>query len=434
MSGTLQRKVATRTLPMMETVNHASPLLSSQVEEDIPETKKQRLYEPGESSANTDPAYATIALPASDDDDANTNEDPVTYTRRCYWTLEEDAKLTVAFANTRKRKWGKEYVSDFDAIAALVPGRSKKQCFSRWADFLDPSIDRTHRRTCDWTVDEDTKLKDAIQRHGGKNWDAIAASVPGRTRMQCQNRWHSSLHPSINRMSGRRCKWTVDEDRELKTAVDRLGAKNKWHAIAALLTGRTRKQCWSRWRDVMDPVIDRTAPRMGRWTIDEDNKLKRAAEMHGDKNWDVIAALIPGRITRQCRDRWYNVLDKEAVVSLAPSFESALENEVTAVAAMLPTQTTNIQWRTSNGESAWYPSISADEGSIDRKTICRRIGWTVDDDKALKDAIEKHNGNGNGRKKWGAISSLVPNRSKEQCRNRWNHIREQALRVVKTCI
>jgi hypothetical protein len=177
----------------------------------------------------------------------------------------------------------------------------------------------------------------------------------------------------------------------------------------------------------MDHRINHTAPRTGRWTIDYDNKLKKAVEKYGGKNWDVIAALIPGRITRQCRDRWYNVLDtsvdrarriksaspdaEEAVLSPAASFESTPENEATAVAAMVPTQTTNIQWRTSNGESAWYPRISADdEGSIDRRTIYRRIEWTVDDDKALKDAIEKHNGN--GRKKWGEIASLVPNRKK----------------------
>jgi hypothetical protein len=168
----------------------------------------------------------------------------------------------------------------------------------------------------------------------------------------------------------------------------------------------------------MDHRINHTAPRTGRWTIDYDNKLKKAVEKYGGKNWDVIAALIPGRITRQCRDRWYNVLDtsvdrarriksaspdaEEAVLSPAASFESTPENEATAVAAMVPTQTTNIQWRTSNGESARYPSIPADdEGSIDRKTIYRRIEWTVDDDKALKDAIEKHNGN--GRKKWGQL-------------------------------
>jgi hypothetical protein len=30
-----------------------------------------------------------------------------------------------------------------------------------------------------WSEDKDIKLKDAVQRHGGKDWGAIAALVPG---------------------------------------------------------------------------------------------------------------------------------------------------------------------------------------------------------------------------------------------------------------
>jgi hypothetical protein len=37
------------------------------------------------------------------------------------------------------------------------------------------------------------KLKAAVQIHGGKNWDAVAALVPGRTRKQCQNRLRITL-------------------------------------------------------------------------------------------------------------------------------------------------------------------------------------------------------------------------------------------------
>jgi hypothetical protein len=44
------------------------------------------------------------------------------------WILEEDAKLTGAVANTSKMWWGKEYKTDWVAIAALIPGRTKRQC------------------------------------------------------------------------------------------------------------------------------------------------------------------------------------------------------------------------------------------------------------------------------------------------------------------
>jgi hypothetical protein len=46
---------------------------------------------------------------------------------------------------------------------------------------LDPSIDRTHARTGKLSTEEDDNLKDAVEIHDGKNWDAIAALVPGRT-------------------------------------------------------------------------------------------------------------------------------------------------------------------------------------------------------------------------------------------------------------
>jgi hypothetical protein len=36
--------------------------------------------------------------------------------------------------------------------------------------------------------DEDIKLKEAVLMYGGRNWAAIAAQVPGRTRKQCHNR------------------------------------------------------------------------------------------------------------------------------------------------------------------------------------------------------------------------------------------------------
>jgi hypothetical protein len=39
-------------------------------------------------------------------------------------------------------------------------------------------------------IDEDSTLKDAVEKHNGEDWAAIAALVPGRTKQQCLNRWH----------------------------------------------------------------------------------------------------------------------------------------------------------------------------------------------------------------------------------------------------
>jgi hypothetical protein len=87
-----------------------------------------------------------------------------------------------------------------------------------------------------WTEDEDSKLKGAVRTYGGKNWDAIAALVPGRTYAQCYNRWHDTLEPIIDRTTGRTGKWGEDEDIKLKDAIQMHGAKN-WKEIAVLVLG-----------------------------------------------------------------------------------------------------------------------------------------------------------------------------------------------------
>ena len=93
------------------------------------------------------------------------------------------------------------------AIAALVPGRTKKQCASRWNDFLKHNIERVPRRAgTEFTEEENLKLQHAVQMHDGvrgKDWVAIAPLLPGRTTKQCRNRWHHSLNPDIALKAGR---------------------------------------------------------------------------------------------------------------------------------------------------------------------------------------------------------------------------------------
>jgi hypothetical protein len=104
-----------------------------------------------------------------------------------------------------------------------------------------------------WTEDGDSKLKDTVQTHGGKNWGAIAALVPDRTKSQCSYRWHGTFVSKIDPTTARAGKWSEDEDSKLKDCV----------AIAALVAGRSILQCVSRWHNVMRPSNDRASGRTG---------------------------------------------------------------------------------------------------------------------------------------------------------------------------
>jgi hypothetical protein len=214
------------------------------------------------------------------------------------WTAVEDSKLKDAVVTYGGKNWA--------AIAALVPGRTRNQCGSRWRDFLNPSIDRANGK---WSEDEDSKLKDAVQTHGGKNWGLISALVPGRSRLQCTSRWHNTLDPSIDRESGRTGKWSEDEDIKLKNAVQTYDDSKNWNKISAVVPGRTSNQCKLRWRDALDPSIDLANGRTGSWRAVEDIKLKDAVGKHGGKNWGAISALVQGRTRRQCNKRWKKLME-----------------------------------------------------------------------------------------------------------------------------
>jgi hypothetical protein len=157
-------------------------------------------------------------------------------------------------------------------------------------------------------VDEDIKLKDAVQTHGGKKWDAIAALVPGRTRTQSRSRWVDVLDPNIDRTIGRTGTWSEDEDIKLNDAVQTHGGKNGGD-IAAVVPGRTKILCWCRWHRALVPDIGRASWRTGNWTSAEDIKLKDPVQTYGGKDWDAIAVLVPGRTRIQCRDRWKKHID-----------------------------------------------------------------------------------------------------------------------------
>jgi hypothetical protein len=168
---------------------------------------------------------------------------------------------------------------------------------------LKPSIDRANGRTGKWTAVEDIKLKDAVKTHGSKNWGAISALIPGRKEKQCSSRWHMTLKPSNDRASARKCSWTTVEDSKLKDAVKMHGYKD-WVAITALVPGRTKRQRSIRWHGVLKHSIDGANRRTGKWSEYEDSELKDAVQLHGGKDWDAIAALVPGRTEKQCSRRW----------------------------------------------------------------------------------------------------------------------------------
>jgi S-ribosylhomocysteine lyase LuxS involved in autoinducer biosynthesis len=298
MGGTLRRKNGIRTLPVPA---RAVPLLARaetpalpphpppQLEvEDLPPAKRARLQTRDSSSAAadgvttdspddtpTDPVTHAVSLPS-----AATSRAP-----RRNWKPEEDGKLTEAVNKHGKDCWA--------VVATLVPGRTNQQCRTRWVHTLDPANEKGK-----WTPEEDTKLAESVEKHG-KKWTPIAAMVPGRTSRQCRQRWTLTLDPA----NVKKGQWTPEEDAKLTVAVKKHG-KN-WAAAAAMVPGRTNQQCRTRWVQTLDPANEK-----GKWTPEQDAKLTAAVKRLG-KKWVAIAAMVPGRTNQHCRKRWVQTLDPD---------------------------------------------------------------------------------------------------------------------------
>ena len=63
-------------------------------------------------------------------------------------------------------------------------------------------------------------------------------------------------------------------------------------------------------------------PVKGAWQPDEDARVIELVSKLGAKKWSTIAAHLPGRIGKQCRERWHNraCLPSSFDPSFLPSF------------------------------------------------------------------------------------------------------------------
>ncbi|XP_046387660.1 chitinase-like protein PB1E7.04c isoform X2 [Ischnura elegans] len=118
-----------------------------------------------------------------------------------------------------------------------------------------------------------------------------------------QHASNSSLNHSTKKTINKG-RWTKEEDMKLKLLAE--AHMEHWESVAQHFPDRSDIQCQQRWTKVVNPELVK-----GPWTKEEDELVVELVGKLGPKKWTLIARHLKGRIGKQCRERWHNHLNPE---------------------------------------------------------------------------------------------------------------------------
>ncbi|CAD8075235.1 unnamed protein product [Paramecium primaurelia] len=156
-----------------------------------------------------------------------------------------------------------------------------------------------------WSKDEVDNLIKYYKQYHG-DWKKIIKHLKGRNISQCSQKFRK-LQDQDKRTKR---KWSTEEDKILLESFEQYG--RQWIKIAEKLPGRTSKQVRDRYVNQINPIINHKE-----WNEEEDKIIMKEFQQNGP-HWAQIAKQLDNRSENQVKNRFYYTILKKYNGELHP--------------------------------------------------------------------------------------------------------------------